>query len=110
MPRTAGNRFGPRQIFTIVFLAVMAIYLWGTFTAPGTGTCTAADVLDENYDCTAAGQEYETTDFVIPESEQIEGSALWIIKLFIVGVAVFMSYILVLRFVGGRPSRRDMVS
>ena len=100
----------PKHIFMIAILAVIGVYLWGIFTTSGTGVCTQKDIEKERFDCISVGQPYDKTNFVVPETEELQESTLWIIKLFIVGIAVFVSYLLVMKFVESRPSRRDMVS
>ena len=110
MVRPLGSNFGPKEVFMIVLFAVIGVYLWSVFTTSGTGICTQEDIVKERFDCVKVGQTYEKTEFIVPETEKLEGSSLWIVKLFILGTAVFISYLVVMKFVNGRPSRRDMVS
>ena len=110
MPRIVGDRFGPKNIFMIVIIAIIGVYLWGIFTTEGKGTCTLEDIDKDRFDCTTVGQKYDKTEFIVPETEKLEGSTLWIIKLIIVGIMVYISYLLVIKFAEGRPSRKDMVS
>lgn len=110
MPRVPGSRFGPKEVFMISLVAIIIVYLWSIFTSPGTGICTAEDIVEERHDCVAIGQSFKQIEIVVPESEQLQGASLWIMKIFIMGTAVFLAYIIVMRFVGSRPSRRDMVS
>ena len=114
--------FDAKNLFMIVLFAIIGIYLWGTFTTSASGNCTQADVDDEKYNCEvtadtnndgvldAANIPREGTVFKTPATTELEGSTLWIIKLFIVGTMVFISYLLVMKFAGGRPSKRDIVA
>lgn len=101
---------GPKNIFMIVVLAIVGVYLWGIFTTTGTGTCTKADVTKDKFDCKAVGQTYDKTEFIVPEQEKLESTSLWITKFLIIGTAVFLAYTMVMRFVGRNPSKRDIAT
>ena len=108
MPRLPGIE--PKNMFMIVVFAIIGVYLWGIFTTTGTGTCTLSDVEKERHSCTAQGQVYDKIDIVKPEQTKLESSSLFVVKLLLISIAVFLSYITVMRFVGKNPSRRDMAT
>src|SRR3990167_288701 len=103
MPRLPGIE--PKNIFMIVVLAIVGVYLWGIFTTTGTGACTKLDVEKVRHDCTAIGQTYDKTDIVVPEQTKLESSSLFVVKLLLISIAVFLSYVTVVRFVGKNPSK-----
>ena len=111
MPRIAvAGGFGAKTIFMIVIVAIMLVFLWGKFTTEGMGICTQEDITKERFDCTKVGQEYDKINFVVPEQDVLESSSLWIVKLMIISIIVFLSYSIVIRFIGRNPSRRDMAT
>ena len=106
----------------IVIVAIMAVYLWGAFTNPTSGTCTQADVDKERHNCQEIADtdgdgvldpvpiQWSGTKFFVPEQTDLEGSTLWIIKLLIIGAAIFIGYMVVTKIVGRNMGRRDVMS
>lgn len=101
------------NMFMVVLIAIMGLYLWAQFTAPGTGTCSAADVENDRHNCAALGLggTFETIEFAAPSEEEVESITFTLIRLLIVGVAIFIGYSVVIRVTGNRlMSRRDIMS
>lgn len=93
MPSKGGpSVITPKSVIQIVVIAVIAIYLWGLFTEPGTSRCTIEDVEKDRHDCTSLGVNaaYETTKVIIPEEMELQTSMLWVIKVIILGVAAYI--------------------
>ena len=92
----------PRKIIMILVVAIAVLYLWSSFTnkiiCDGPG--------DPVPECEEAGQEI--TNFVVPEQEELEGNTLWIIKLFILGTAIALSYGIVMRMGGMQMSSKHL--
>lgn len=107
MARVAGRKgFPAGQLLMIVILAIIGVYLWGQFTE--NMSCTATDVTGELHGCTSLSDTYLT--FTALEETALEGTTLWIIKLLIIAASVFVGYTVVIKFAGGRMSRRDIMS
>lgn len=81
-----GDKFTAANLFMIVIIAIIGIYLWGQFTEK-----------------TAEGYE-----FVSPEEGQLETISLWVIRLLIIGTAVFLGYGTVMKMSGKSLSRKDI--
>lgn len=111
--RMRANPLSRGNMFMIVLIAIMGIYLWAQFTEPGTGTCSAADVQNDRHNCAALGfgGTFETTEFALPSDEELESITFTLVRLLIIGVAIFIGYSVVIRVTGNRlMSRRDIMS
>jgi hypothetical protein len=94
------------SIIMILVVAIALLFLWGKFTSKG--LCTAADVTSELHGCAAAGDSY--TIFATPEQATLESSTMWVIKIALLGLAVFIGWIVVSKFTGGHFARKDFVT
>ena len=110
MPKLPGTDLESGSIFRIVIFAIILVYLWGTFTTSGTGICTKKDIEDERFDCASIGQSYDKIDFVLPETEKLQSSTLWIVKLLLISFLVYLAYSIESKFIGRNPSRRDLAT
>src|SRR3990167_1457697 len=126
------DRLTAASMIMVVIIAIAGVYLWGTFTNPTSGTCTQKDVTGALHNCdeiadtdcngvldsrpvNEGGQgiapiPWTGTEFTAPEQQELEGSTLWIIKLLIIGSAVWIGYGVVSKFIGRNMSRRDIMS
>lgn len=81
---TGGNPFAPKNMFMVVFVALIALYLWSQFVSDST--------------------------FAIPATAQIESITFNIIKILIIVTAVYIGYAVVTRVTDIRLlSRRDIM-
>jgi hypothetical protein len=108
----AKSRFSPGNMFMIIIIAIAIVFLYGQFTVDSTGVCTQADVDNDDHGCAAlgVGGVWEGIDFNAPSQTELESSTLWIIKLLILGTAIFGAYMIVSKSASGRLSRRDVMS
>lgn len=97
---TAGN------LFMIVIVAVMGVYLWGEFTKEV--ECTQAKVTAG--DCKEEELGQMITVFKLPTQPDLSTSTVWIMKLLIIGGAVFLGYAVVTKLAGGTMNRRDVMT
>src|SRR3990167_5989652 len=118
-----GDKLTAANMIMVVIIAIAGVYLWGTFTQDaGIKSCTQQDVTDKKYNCEvnadlnndkildAANIPREGTLFKAPKQPELEGSTLWIIKLLIIGGALWIGYGIVSKFIGRHMTRRDILS
>lgn len=109
-----GDKLTAGNMIMVVIIAIAAVYLWGTFTEPKTGFCTAQDITEERFGCdstsVAGVTERSGLEFTAPDEKGLEGSTLWIIKLMIIGGAVWIGWGIVSKFIGRNMTRRDIMS
>ncbi len=107
MPRAqTGSGLTTGNMFMVVLVAIMGLYLWSQFTEEV--NCTVADIADDNrHGCTAISDTY--TDIGVPDD--VDKTTFTLIRLLIIGVAIFVGYSVVLRVTGNRlMSKRDIMS
>lgn len=80
--------FRPGSLFMIAIIAIIGIYLFGQFFPEG-----------------AEGRE-----LVIPSQEELESTTMWVIKLLIVGGAVFLGTSVTTRLSGGSVGRKQIMT
>lgn len=128
-----GDKLTAANMIMVVVIAIVGVYLWGTFTQDaGIKNCTQQDVTDKKYNCEVnadtdknkvldslpvangglgtAPIPREGTLFKAPKQPELEGSTLWIIKLLVIGGAIWIGYGVVSKFIGRNMSRRDILS
>ena len=78
------SRITPSKLFMVGIMAIIGIYLWGQFTVD--------------------------SEFVLPGPAELETSTLGVLKLLIIGVAVFLGYTVMMKFTGGVVSQKDLIT
>lgn len=111
------NVFSMGNFIAVILIAISGIYLWGVFTNDAT-QCTA-DMLDDpltldedesRHGCTSASDTY--TKLIVPATDELETSSLWIVRLLLYGGAALIGVMVVSKFVKGnfRVGKRDIMT
>ncbi len=106
-----GNPFTTANLVVMVMVAVAGIYLYGRFTVPNT-PCTAEQMATTGdhageHGCSATHTTY--TSFKIPSGET-NSIGLWLMRLLIIGTALFIALTVVTKVSVGSLNRRQVLT
>lgn len=100
------NPFSAGNVFLMIFLAIILLFVWSRFTDKV--TCTTTDLANQEHGCEVPGDTYTT--FEMPDELGLQNTSLWILKLALIGVAVFLAYTVIIKLNGGRITKRDIMT
>lgn len=96
-----GKGISAAPLFMLLLFGIVGLYLFGQFSAEN--TCTQADVDNDRHGCTDVTDTYR--GLTVPGD--MDDTALWVMKILILGVVVFAAFAAVNKISVGALSRKD---
>jgi len=104
------GKFGFNTLFMVLIITIAVIYLFNNLVPQVPKACTPTEITDGTHGCSDSVTTYMAREFQSPSEGQLDTWVLWVFRIVILGVGLYIGMGIMMGFQGGIVNRKQIFS